>query len=270
MALRHIQSGHGERCAARCWSTAPSCGRASRSRSSPRASSRTGGRNNHGRITAAFTRRRAQAALSHRRLQAPQVRRAGDGGAARIRSRTARAFIALVKYQDGELAYILAPQRLRAGDSVVSGERVDIKPGNAMPMENIPVGTIIHNIEMKPGARRPDRALRGHLRAARRQGCRLRAAAAGLGRTAHGAGELHGDDRRGVEPRQQEPEDRQGRPQRAGWACARTVRGVAMNPVDHPHGGGEGTQLGRPPSGLAVGPADQGLQDAQEQAHATR
>ena len=66
--------------------------------------------------------------------------------------RTARAFIALVKYQDGELAYIIAPQRLRAGDSVVAGQRADIKPGNAMPMAAIPVGTIIHNIEMKPGA----------------------------------------------------------------------------------------------------------------------
>src|SRR6185437_1572222 len=62
------------------------------------------------------------------------------------------AFIALIKYQDGELRYIIAPQRLRAGDSVVSGQRCDIKPGNAMPMAAIPVGTIIHNIEMKPGA----------------------------------------------------------------------------------------------------------------------
>ena len=61
------------------------------------------------------------------------------------------AFIALIKYADGELNYILAPQRLREGDAVVSGERCDIKPGNAMPMENIPVGTIIHNIEMRPG-----------------------------------------------------------------------------------------------------------------------
>src|SRR6202008_3164928 len=60
-------------------------------------------------------------------------------------------FIALVKYEDGELAYILAPQRLKAGDKVVAGERVDVKPGNAMPMRNIPVGTIIHNVEMKPG-----------------------------------------------------------------------------------------------------------------------
>ncbi len=62
------------------------------------------------------------------------------------------AFIALVKYEDGELAYILAPQRLKVGDTVIAGEQVDIKPGNAMPMAAIPVGTIIHNVEMKPGA----------------------------------------------------------------------------------------------------------------------
>ena len=61
------------------------------------------------------------------------------------------AFIALVKYADGELAYILAPQRIAAGDTVVSGENVDVKPGNAMPLENIPVGTIVHNIEVKIG-----------------------------------------------------------------------------------------------------------------------
>ena len=61
------------------------------------------------------------------------------------------AFIALIRYQDGELAYILAPQRLKAGDTVLSGERVDVKPGNTMPMRSMPVGTIIHNVEMKPG-----------------------------------------------------------------------------------------------------------------------
>ena len=61
------------------------------------------------------------------------------------------AFIALIKYKDGELAYILAPQRLGAGDIVVSGEKVDVKPGNAMPLAAMPVGTIVHNIEMKPG-----------------------------------------------------------------------------------------------------------------------
>src|SRR5215510_10370472 len=62
------------------------------------------------------------------------------------------AFIALIRYDDGELSYILAPQRLRVGDKVVSGERSDIKPGNALPLKNIPVGTIVHNVEMKPQA----------------------------------------------------------------------------------------------------------------------
>src|ERR1700761_8681037 len=60
------------------------------------------------------------------------------------------AFIALIKYQDGELAYILAPQRIKVGDQVVSGEKVDVKPGNAMPLRSMPVGTIIHNVELKP------------------------------------------------------------------------------------------------------------------------
>ena len=61
------------------------------------------------------------------------------------------SFIALMKYRDGAQAYILAPQRVKKGDAVVSGDKVDVKPGNAMPVKNIPVGTIIHNVEMKPG-----------------------------------------------------------------------------------------------------------------------
>ena len=131
------------------------------------------------------------------------------------------AFIALIKYQDGELAYILAPQRLRVGDTVIAGERVDIKPGNAMPLAAIPVGTIIHNIEMKAGAGGKIARAAGHLRAAGRQGCRLRADQADVGRAAHGARRVHGLDRRGVQPRQHEPEDRQGRSHAlAGLAAA--------------------------------------------------
>jgi large subunit ribosomal protein L2 len=61
------------------------------------------------------------------------------------------SYIALIRYADGQLAYIIAPQRLNAGDEVVSGENVDVKPGNAMPLGNMPVGTIVHNVEMKPG-----------------------------------------------------------------------------------------------------------------------
>ena len=136
------------------------------------------------------------------------------------------AFIALIKYQDGELAYILAPQRLRVGDTVVAGARADIKPGNAMPLAAIPVGTIIHNIEMKAGAGGKIARAAGHLCAAGRQGCRLCADQADVGRAAHGARRVHGHDRRGVQPRQHEPEDRQGRPHPlAGPRAAQPRRG---------------------------------------------
>src|SRR5437588_4848022 len=110
----------------------------------------SGGRNNNGRITVRFRgggHKRAYRVIDfkRRKLDVPaQVERIEYDP-----NRT--AFIALIKYQDGELAYILAPQRLRQGDTVVSGERVDVKPGNTMPMRSMPLGTIIHNVEMKPG-----------------------------------------------------------------------------------------------------------------------
>src|ERR1700750_2993677 len=110
----------------------------------------TGGRKNQGRITSRFIgggHKQAYRYVDFKRrkfdVQATVERLEYDP------NRT--AFIALVKYTDGELAYILAPQRLKAGDVVVSGERVDIKPGNAMPLKNIPVGTIVHNVELKRG-----------------------------------------------------------------------------------------------------------------------
>ena len=115
-----------------------------------RGKKKTGGRNNHGRITSNhmggghkqrlrlvdFKRRKFDVAATVERLEYDPNR---------------SAFIALIKYTDGELAYILAPQRLKAGDEVVSGQRVDIKPGNAMPLANMPVGTIVHNVELKVG-----------------------------------------------------------------------------------------------------------------------
>src|SRR6202023_3436693 len=110
-----------------------------------------GGRNNTGRITM-----RRRGGGTKKRYRIVDFKRAKVDMPATVErleydpNRT--AFIALIRYQDGELAYILAPQRLKVGDTVVSGERVDIKPGNAMPMAAIPVGTIIHNIEMKPAA----------------------------------------------------------------------------------------------------------------------
>src|ERR1700734_1750786 len=110
-----------------------------------------GGRNNHGRITSRFR------GGGHK-----QAYRGGDfkrrkfdvpGVVERLEYDPNRtAFIALIKYQDGELAYIIAPQRLKVGDQVIAAEKVDVKPGNAMPLSAIPVGTIIHNIEMKVGA----------------------------------------------------------------------------------------------------------------------
>jgi large subunit ribosomal protein L2 len=109
-----------------------------------------GGRNNTGRITA-----RRRGGGHKRRYRVIDFKRQKFDMPATVErieydpNRT--AYIALVKYSDGELAYILAPQRLRTGDSVLAGSRVDVKPGNAMPLNNIPVGTIIHNVEMKPG-----------------------------------------------------------------------------------------------------------------------
>src|SRR5579885_2715578 len=107
------------------------------------------GRNNHGHITAhhrggGHKRRLRTVDFKRRKFDVPAT-------VERLEYDPNRSgFIALIKYKDGELAYILAPQRLKAGDEVVAGERVDVKPGNAMPMRNIPVGTIIHNVELKP------------------------------------------------------------------------------------------------------------------------
>ena len=107
----------------------------------------TGGRNNHGRITSRFI--GGGHKQSYRYVDFKRRKFDVPATVERLEYDPNRtAFIALVKYQDGELAYIIAPQRLRAGDSVVAGQSADIKPGNAMPMAAIPVGTIIHNIEM--------------------------------------------------------------------------------------------------------------------------
>src|SRR5438270_913174 len=109
-----------------------------------------GGRNNAGRITV-----RWRGGGHKRRYRMVDFKRRKDDAPATVErleydpNRT--AFIALIRYPDGEQSYILAPQRLRAGDIVVSGDRVDVKPGNAMPLRNMPLGTIVHNVEMKPG-----------------------------------------------------------------------------------------------------------------------
>src|SRR6202795_1559196 len=111
----------------------------------------SGGRNNNGRITVRF--RGGGHKQAYRKIDFRRAKMDVPATVERLEYDPNRtAFIALIKYQDGELSYILAPQRLAVGDPIIAGARVDIKPGNAMPLAAIPVGTIIHNIEMKVGA----------------------------------------------------------------------------------------------------------------------
>src|SRR3954469_22943340 len=110
----------------------------------------TGGRNNHGRITSRF--RGGGHKQAYRYVDFKRRKYDVPATVERLEYDPNRtAFIALIKYKDGELSYILAPQRLKVGDHVIAGARVDIKPGNAMPLGAMPVGTIVHNIELKPG-----------------------------------------------------------------------------------------------------------------------
>jgi len=157
------------------------------------------------------------------------------------------AFIALLRYEDGELAYILAPQRLAPGDVVMSGDRADIKPGNAMPMRNMPVGTIIHNIEMKPGKG-------GQLARAAGNYAQLIGKDGGYALLRLSSGEqrmVRGECMAtvGAVSNPDNQNTNMGKAGRNRWLGKRPhVRGVAMNPVDHPHGGGEGrTSGGRHP-----------------------
>ena len=201
-----------------------------------------GGRNNLGRITM----RRRGGGHKRRYRKIDFKRRKADVTATVERLEydpNRSAFIALIKYSDGEISYILAPQRLAVGDQVVSGERVDIKPGNAMPMENIPVGTIIHNIEMKPGAG-------GQIARAAGTYVQLVGKDAGFAQLRLGSGELRMVPARcmatvGSVSNADNKNTNMGKAGRNRWLGKRpSVRGVAMNPVDHPHGGGEGRSSG--------------------------
>jgi len=148
------------------------------------------------------------------------------------------AFIALIKYEDGELAYILAPQRLKAGDVVVAAEKADVKPGNAMPLRGMPIGTIIHNVELKP--------LKGG-QIARSAGAyaQLVGRDAGYAQIRLNSGELRMVPDGcmatvGAVSNQDHMNEVLGKAGRARHKGRRPhVRGVAMNPIDHPHGGGE-------------------------------
>jgi large subunit ribosomal protein L2 len=208
--------------------------------------SRTGGRNVYGRKTA-----RHRGGGHKRQYRIIDFRRVKDGVVAKVAAieydpnRTCR--IALLHYADGEKAYILAPKGLSVGDQVQSGHGSDVKPGNAMPLRYIPVGTVIHNVELRPG-----------------QGGKM-------GRSAGMAIQLVAKDGRFATVRLPSTEMRRvlidcratvgevgnsehelitiGKAGRNRWKGIRPqTRGVAMNPVDHPLGGGEGrTSGGRPP-----------------------
>ncbi len=207
---------------------------------------KTGGRNNHGRITSFF--RGGGHKQTYRIVDFKRRRADVPAVVERIEYDPNRtAFIALLKYQDGELAYILAPQRLKAGDSVISGARVDIKPGNAMPLGAIPVGTIVHNIELRPGAG-------GKLARAAGQYAQLVGKDSGYAQIKLMSGELRmvrGECMGTVGAVSNADNSNQslGKAGRNRWLGRKPHnRGVVMNPVDHPHGGGEGrTSGGRHP-----------------------
>jgi large subunit ribosomal protein L2 len=157
------------------------------------------------------------------------------------------AFIALVRYEDGQLSYILAPQRLAAGDQIVAGLKADIKPGNALPLKNIPVGTIVHNVEMKAGKG-------GQLARSAGTYVQLVGKDQGYAQIRLSSGELRmvrGECMAtiGAVSNPDQQNINLGKAGRSRWLGRRPhVRGVAMNPIDHPHGGGEGrTSGGRHP-----------------------
>ena len=146
------------------------------------------------------------------------------------------AFIALIRYEDGEQAYILAPQRLSVGDKVVAGSKVDVKPGNAMPLANMPIGTIVHNVEMKIGrGGQMARAAGAYAQlVGRDQGYAIMRLNSGEMRMVHSGcmatiGAVSNPDHTNTVI---------GKAGRARWMGRRpTVRGITMNPVDHPNGG---------------------------------
>jgi large subunit ribosomal protein L2 len=206
----------------------------------------TGGRNNNGRITVRF--RGGGHKRSYRKIDFRRAKVDQPALVERIEYDPNRSgFIALIKYEDGEVAYILAPQRLAEGDSVVSGEYVDVKPGNAMPLGNMPIGTIVHNIELKIGKGGQIARSAGTYAqiVGRDQEYVIMRLNSGEQRLVHGRcmatiGAVSNPDHMNIST---------GKAGRNRWLGKRPHnRGVSMNPVDHPHGGGEGrTSGGRHP-----------------------
>jgi len=205
-----------------------------------------GGRNNTGRITVRFRgggHKKSYRLVDFKRRKTDMVAKVE-----RLEYDPNRtAFIALIKYQDGTLSYILAPQRLSAGDEVVSGNQVDVKPGNAMPLANMPVGTIVHNVEMKLGKGGAIARSAGSYAqiVGRDQGYVTLRLNSGEQRLVHGqcfatVGAVSNPDHMNTSL---------GKAGRSRWLGRKPHnRGVTMNPIDHPHGGGEGrTSGGRHP-----------------------
>ena len=208
---------------------------------------KTGGRNNQGRITTRHIgggHKRQYRVIDFRRNDKDGI----DAKVAHIEydpNRTAR--IALLHYVDGEKRYILAPNKLQQGDIVESGASADIKPGNNLPLRNIPTGTVVHAIELRPG---------GGAKMARSAGAAVRLVAKDgpYAQLRLPSGEIRNVDARcratiGEVGNAEQSNINWGKAGRKRWKGVRpTVRGVAMNPVDHPHGGGEGkTSGGRNP-----------------------
>ena len=205
-----------------------------------------GGRNNTGRITVRF--RGGGHKQAYRNVDFKRGKVDVPAIVERLEYDPNRtAFIALIKYQDGELAYILAPQRLAAGDTVVAGNYVDVKPGNVMPLGNMPVGTIVHNVEMKIGKGGQLARSAGTYAqiVGRDQDYVILRLNSGEQRLVHGRcrgaiGAVSNPDHMNTSI---------GKAGRTRWMGRRPHnRGVVMNPIDHPHGGGEGrTSGGRHP-----------------------
>jgi large subunit ribosomal protein L2 len=203
---------------------------------------KSGGRNTHGRITS-----RHRGGGAKRKYRKIDFKRQKDGVPAKVAAieydPNRSANIALLHYADGAKAYILAPARLQAGATVESGPKADIRPGNALPLENIPTGTLVHNVELKPGRG-------GQIARSAGAGIQLVAKDEGYGVLRLPSGEL----RRvtltcratiGQVGNVDHENISGGKAGRSRWRGKRpTVRGSAMNPVDHPHGGGEGKSKG--------------------------
>ena len=203
------------------------------------------GRNSYGRITV-----RHRGGGNRRKYRVIDFKRERFGIPATVQTLeydpNRSAFIALVQYEDGEKRYIIAPQDLKVGDKIVSGPEADIKPGNALPLINIPVGTFLHNIELYPGKGAQLARSAGNT-------AQLMAKENGMALLRLPSGELRNVPATcmatvGVVSNPEHANvnyGKAGRKRHMGWRP--TVRGSVMNPCDHPHGGGEGkSPIGRP------------------------